>query len=339
VDVKPDLKPRAKTTSETRSRVPGGRERDPDVGDLLSDLNLEGLDAAQMDDLGGVTGDILAAQMKILAEHKVSDSGEDTVGGDSEDEGSSKSKGTHNPGAPEFKTGACAVYLGQGGDEMRLGYVLEVYVDGGGGHLYYTANLEGIGEKQAEGHPLFPVTSDSQEKPSLPDPPKAPSKSSQESVHDINVRIGKKYAATTSGEQEIGEAFLFSKKKSLQLSLSLIQKQESAPVDLWDKFLATEVTGYYYAVAMVNSVDIFGINADVKKFLTEVNGVVGALFKVCESHSEARLYLEDHSTNGKGISLREGLLTRHTRWKPPPPTHPGMKKRDLFKASMLYLAG
>jgi hypothetical protein len=33
------------------------------VGGLLDDLNLEGFDAAQMDDLGGVTDEILAAQI------------------------------------------------------------------------------------------------------------------------------------------------------------------------------------------------------------------------------------------------------------------------------------
>jgi hypothetical protein len=65
----------------------------------LGDLNLEGLDATNMDDLGGVTDEILAAQMKILAENEVSDSGEDTMGGDSEDEVYFQGKGTHTPGA------------------------------------------------------------------------------------------------------------------------------------------------------------------------------------------------------------------------------------------------
>jgi benzoyl-CoA reductase/2-hydroxyglutaryl-CoA dehydratase subunit BcrC/BadD/HgdB len=32
----------------------------------------------------------------------------------------------------------------------------------------------------------------------------------------------------------------------------------------------------------------------VNKFLLEVNGVVGLLFKVCESYSEAYLYLKEH---------------------------------------------
>jgi hypothetical protein len=67
--------------------------------------------------------------MEILAENKVSDSGEDTMGGDSDDEGSFKRKWTHNPGAPEFKTGARIFYLCQGGDDMHVGYVVEVHVD------------------------------------------------------------------------------------------------------------------------------------------------------------------------------------------------------------------
>jgi hypothetical protein len=34
--------------------------------------------------------------------------------------------------------------------------------------------------------------------------------------------------------------------------------------------------------------------ADVNKFLLEVNGVVWSLLKVCESYSEAHLYLKEH---------------------------------------------
>jgi hypothetical protein len=45
------------------------------IGGLLGDLNLEGLDAAQMDDIGGVTDEIMAAQMEILTENEVSNSG------------------------------------------------------------------------------------------------------------------------------------------------------------------------------------------------------------------------------------------------------------------------
>jgi hypothetical protein len=66
-----------------------------------------------MNDLGGVTDEILGAQMKILAENEVSYSGEDTVGEDSDDEDSFSGKGTHNPAAPEFKAGAIIIYLGQ----------------------------------------------------------------------------------------------------------------------------------------------------------------------------------------------------------------------------------
>jgi hypothetical protein len=73
--------------------------------------------------------------MDFFAENEVSDSGEDTIGGDSEDEGCSEGKCTHNPGESELKTGACVVYLGQGDAEMLLGYVVEVHVDEKGGPL------------------------------------------------------------------------------------------------------------------------------------------------------------------------------------------------------------
>jgi hypothetical protein len=55
------------------------------VGDLFGDLKLEGIYAAQMNGMAGVMDEILAAQMEILAENEVSDSGEDTVGEDSDD--------------------------------------------------------------------------------------------------------------------------------------------------------------------------------------------------------------------------------------------------------------
>jgi hypothetical protein len=98
-----------------------------------------------MDDLGGVTDGILAAQMEILAENEVSDSGEDTVGEDSEEEESFSGRGTHNHVASESKAGAILVYLGQDRDEMRLVYVVEVHGDGKGGPHFYTAYMEGLG--------------------------------------------------------------------------------------------------------------------------------------------------------------------------------------------------
>jgi hypothetical protein len=85
--VKPDVKLPSKSVGDTLTGVSGEIGRVSTVEDLSADLKLEGLDAAQMDDLGGVTDEILAAQMEILAENEVSDSGEGTVGEDSEDEG------------------------------------------------------------------------------------------------------------------------------------------------------------------------------------------------------------------------------------------------------------
>jgi hypothetical protein len=61
---------------------------------------LEGLDATQMDELGGATDEIMAAQMEILAENQVSDSGEETMGDDWEDEDLFSGRGTHNHAAP-----------------------------------------------------------------------------------------------------------------------------------------------------------------------------------------------------------------------------------------------
>jgi hypothetical protein len=88
--------------------------------------------------------------------------------------------------------------------------------------------------------------------------------------------------------------FSDAQKQSLQLSEALSQQQENPPADPWDKFFISEVTGSYYTVARGRIFDSFGIYADVNKFLLEVNGVVGSLFKFCESYSEAHLYLKEH---------------------------------------------
>jgi hypothetical protein len=148
----------------------GGRDGVSTVGKLFIDFKLEGLDAAQMNDLGGVADDILAAQMEILAENEVSDSDEGTVGEDSEDEESFAGKGTHNPAAPEFKTGARIVYLGQEGDDMRLGYVVAVHGYGKGGPPFYTSYLEGLVKKQVEGQQLFPVAAQDDQPPPVSAP-------------------------------------------------------------------------------------------------------------------------------------------------------------------------
>jgi hypothetical protein len=111
-DVKPDVRLPAKLVGKTLAGFSGGREGLATVGGLFVDLKLEGLDATQMDDPRGVTNKIVAAQMDILAENEVSDSGEESVG-DEEDEESFSGRGTHNPAAPEFKAGAIIVYLGK----------------------------------------------------------------------------------------------------------------------------------------------------------------------------------------------------------------------------------
>jgi hypothetical protein len=76
------------------------------------------------------------------------------------------------------------------------------------------------------------------------------------------------------------------------MSEALSQQQENPPADPWGKFITSEVTGPYYAVTRGRRFDSFGIYADVNKFLFEVNGVVGSLFKVCESYSKSHLYLK-----------------------------------------------
>jgi hypothetical protein len=81
--------------------------------------------------------------------------------------------------------------------------------------------------------------------------------------------------------------------------LALNQKEEETSYDPWDKFLVSEVSDSYYAVAEGRNSGSFGIYADVGKFLSEVGGVVGALFKVCPTYPEVMLYLEFHQGWGQ----------------------------------------
>jgi hypothetical protein len=94
--------------------------------------------------------------------------------------------------------------------------------------------------------------------------------------------------------KKLEKLFSDSQRQVLQLSEALSQQQENPPTDPFDKFVTSEVTGAYYAVARGRRFDSFGIYADVNKFLLEVNVVVGSLFKVCESYSEAHIYLKEH---------------------------------------------
>jgi hypothetical protein len=107
--------------------------------------------------------------------------------------------------------------------------------------------------------------------------------------------------------KKLEKLFSGEQKQSLQLSKALSQRQENPPADPWDKFVPSEVTGSYYAVAQGRRFGSFGIYADVNKFLLEVNGVVGSLFKVCESYSEAHLYLKEHFVPEHPIPLNVAL--------------------------------
>jgi hypothetical protein len=80
----------------------------------------------------------------------------------------------------------------------------------------------------------------------------------------------------------------------------------------------------------------------VSKFVFEVNGVVGSLFKVCESYSEAHLYLKEHFVKEHPTPLNVAATD-----SPPSfpeggsssPSVPQRRKSDLLKAGMLDLGG
>jgi hypothetical protein len=283
----------------------------------------------------------------------VSDSGEETVGEDSDDDESFAGRGTHNPADPEFKAGAIIIYLVQEGDEMLLGYVVTVHGDGKGVPPFYTAYLEGLGENRFKDSDCFLwlIKMISPPPVSSPVPSQSSSRTSQarkdknknkEYLKQMS-KMAKIVQQQRLKNKKLKKLFSDSQRQALQLSEALSQQQKNPPADRWDKYFTSEVTGAYYAVARGRRFDSFGIYADVHKFLLEVNGVVGSLFKVRESYSEAHLYLKEHfikehptpstvaATDSPPLSPEVGSLS--------PPAPPGEKRSNIFKASMLDLGG
>jgi hypothetical protein len=143
--------------------------------------------------------------------------------------------------------------------------------------------------------------------------------------------------------KKLEKLFSDSKRQSIQLSVVLSQQQENPTADPWDKFVTSEVTGAYYTVSRGRRFDSFWIYADVNKFLLEVNGVVGSLFKVCESYSEAHLYLKEHFVKEHPIPLNVAATDSPPSFTGVASSSPfvpsGERRSDLFKASMLDLIG
>jgi hypothetical protein len=130
--------------------------------------------------------------------------------------------------------------------------------------------------------------------------------------------------------KKLEKLFSDSKRQALQLSAALSQQQENPASEPWDKFVTSEVTGYYYAVARGRIFDSFGIYADVKKFLFEVNWVVGSLFKLCESYSKAHLYLKEHFMKEHPALLRPIPLPRSPKGALRPRPSPQRRKEAIF---------
>jgi hypothetical protein len=81
----------------------------------------------------------------------------------------------------------------------------------------------------------------------------------------------------------------------------------------------------------------------VSKFFFAVNGLVGSLFKVCESYSEAHLYLKEHFVKEHPVPMNV-VATDSLPSFPEGVHHPLQfpleeKRSDLFKAIMLDLGG
>jgi hypothetical protein len=81
----------------------------------------------------------------------------------------------------------------------------------------------------------------------------------------------------------------------------------------------------------------------VNKLLLEVNGVVGSLLKVCESYSEAHLYLKEHFVKEHPAHLNVAAIDTLPSFpeggSSSLPVPPGENRSYIFKASMLDLGG
>jgi hypothetical protein len=231
---------------------------------------------------------------------------------------------------------------------MILGYIVAVHGDGKGGPPFYTSYLKGFGGKQVDCHRLFPVAAQDDHPPCVRPSPIPlffqglliqKGQKGEERVSQADVWDGQDRSAAAFGKQETWKLFSDAKRQALQLSEALIQHQENPH----EKNVTSEVTEAYYAVARGRRFDSFGIYADVNKFLLEVNGVVGSLFKVCESYSEAHLYLKKHFINEhpapSNVASADSPPSFTEVDSLSPSVPPGENRRDLFKASMLDLGG
>jgi hypothetical protein len=77
----------------------------------------------------------------------------------------------------------------------------------------------------------------------------------------------------------------------------------------------------------------------VNKFLFEVNGAVGYLFKVCESYSREHFVKEKEDSIPQDVYLTDPPHSPSEGGISSPPVPPEEKRSDLFKASMLDLGG
>jgi hypothetical protein len=94
-----------------------------------------------------------------------------------------------------------------------------------------------------------------------------------------------------------------------------------------------------------NGLAVLEYTRHVNNFLLKVNGVTVSLFKVCESYSEARLYLKEYFVKEKEDPVFLGTDLIGFPPLPPegeissPPVPPKKKISELFMASMLDLGG
>jgi hypothetical protein len=136
--------------------------------------------------------------------------------------------------------------------------------------------------------------------------------------------------------KKLEKLFSDARRQSLQLSGALIQQPDNPPAGLGTHLSRQRLLGLITQSPDEEDSTVLG-----NKFLLEVNGVAGSIFKLCESHSEAHFYVKEHFVKEhpapSNVAATDSPPSFTEVASSPPSVPLGVNRSDLFKASMLDL--
>jgi viroplasmin and RNaseH domain-containing protein len=78
---------------------------------------------------------------------------------------------------------------------------------------------------------------------------------------------------------------------------------------MWVTFSFDEIKGQYFAVAVGNNENKFGIYADLRKLKEQIEGFPACLCQSCDSYIQAHQYLEQYLQKNIGNETMETTTT------------------------------